>query len=256
LIEDEKSRWKIEVLNSFGTTHNYYGNTPIKIRATLHYVFMKIWMVVMGTTTFDEAKFKFKDERSRIEFQNKCQVIIQERVRLAEHMGVEVTGLYSRRASEIENFIKSYNRYIGIIYDFLEYDARSIKKNRFSEEDGNSSEASQDAKNKIYILYLFVRHLNTQLDQSIKVKLSDYMNFVHPKHAAYALEIYPKVVYDAYRPHFNVYELNNGKRDAALYCEYGDENYLSVIFTVVAWLAKQKQLQRNNYVSILSRIVQ
>lgn len=255
LIEEERSRGKIEVVNSFGTMHNYYGNSPLKIRATVHYVFLKIWMVVMGATTFEEAKFAFKDDRSRLDFQNKCQLIIQERVRLAELMGVEVTGLYSRRSSEVENFINTYNRYIAIIGDFLEFEVRGAKRSRLSEEEG-SSEASQDGKNKIYILYLFVRHLNSQLDPSIKVKLSDFMNLVHPKYGSYSLEIYPRVVYDAYRPHFNVYEVKNGKRDTPYYCEYGEENYLSVIFTVVVWLVKQKQLQRNNYVSILSRIVQ
>jgi len=63
-------------------------------------------------------------------------------------------------------------------------------------------------KNKLYVLYLFIKEINSNLRLLGKIKFTDFMNFSYPKNENYELEVYPKVIFDAFTPHFNIYKLN------------------------------------------------
>jgi hypothetical protein len=73
-------------------------------------------------------------------------------------------------------------------------------------------------RNKLYILYLFIKDINSNLRFSAKVKFTDYMNFYYPKNEKYELEVYPKVMFDAFTPHFNIYKLNEEQRELCYNC--------------------------------------
>jgi hypothetical protein len=67
-------------------------------------------------------------------------------------------------------------------------------------------------KNKLYVLYLFIKEININLRISGKIKFSDFMNFSYPQKENYEFEVYPKVMFDSFSPHFNIYKINEQQR--------------------------------------------
>jgi hypothetical protein len=98
----------------------------------------------------------------------------------------------------------------------------------------------REFKNRIYVLYLYVRHLNVLLRGSVRVCLRDFMGFRPTGEGD--VEIVPKYSFDAYVPYYNLL-VKEGLGKKCYPCEYGPANYLSLLYFLLLALSKRNELR-------------
>jgi hypothetical protein len=103
----------------------------------------------------------------------------------------------------------------------------------------------KEFKNRIYILYLYVKNLNHLLKGSVKIDLKDYLGFKPLASGDIDFEIVPKYSFDAYLPYFNLYAVEQKERKKCYPCEYGTTNYLSLIYFLLHCLSKKADVIRD-----------
>lgn len=162
------------------------------------------------------------------------------RIRIAESLGVPTEDLSSQVRRPVPAFLALYSSYVGMLEGFVAADL-TRKGYQASIEELSEESMLREFKNRIYVLYLYVRHLNALLRGSVRVCLRDFMGF-RPAAAEGEFEIVPKYSFDAYVPYYGlVFEEERAKK--CYPCEYGPANYLSLIYFLLLALSKRSELR-------------
>jgi hypothetical protein len=132
-----------------------------------------------------------------------------------------------------------------MIESYISSDMQNYKIVDNSIEELSDEHIPKEFKNRIYILYLYVKNLNHLLKGSVKIDLKDYLGFKPLASGDIDFEIVPKYSFDAYLPYFNLYAVEQKERKKCYPCEYGTTNYLSLIYFLLHCLSKKADVIRD-----------
>jgi hypothetical protein len=132
-----------------------------------------------------------------------------------------------------------------MIESYIASDMQNNKNFENSIEELSDEHLLKEFKNRIYILYLYIKNLNNLLKGTVKIDLKDYLGFKPLASGEIDFEIVPKYSFDAYVPYFNLYAVEQKERKKCYPCEYGTTNYLSLIYFLLYCLSKKAEALRD-----------
>jgi hypothetical protein len=157
-------------------------------------------------------------------------------------------------ASQIRNgvgaFMSRYTTHVGLLEDFVGLELG--KKGLPAGLDEPAEESLlREFKSRIFALHLYLRQINGLLRGSVRISLQDQMGLSALTGPKAEIEITPRHCFDAYVPYYNLWVSEGGNRKCYP-CEYGPNNYLSLIYFLLLALSTRSELRDR---PLLARII-
>lgn len=169
--------------------------------------------------------------------------LIRARIRLGESLGVPTEDISSQIRNGVGSFMSRYSTNVNLLEGFVGLELGKKGSQGVLDEPAEES-LLREFKSRIFALYIYIRQINGLLRGNLKINLQDQIGLSTLTDIKADIEITAKNSFDTYVPYYNLW-VTEGEKKKCYPCEYGPNNYLSLIYFLLFAISSRTEMLRD-----------